>query len=301
MVSIITINYNSLHYTLALLNSIQKVYGDEHELIVVDNGSQSNPEKEILSEFPNVKFIRSEKNLGFAGGNNLGMQHATRNYLFFVNNDTEFRQDIITSMVSTLRSKPSIGILCPMIHYFDLPSKTQYAGFTKINPLTGRNELLTSAYAGEGLKDTAYAHGAAMMVSRNVVEQCGAMSENYFLYYEEIDWSERIRRNGYSIAVDTTSILYHKESATVGKESELKRYLCTRNRILFLRKYNSITAMLLFWFYFLLIAVPVKIISFASNRNLHYAKALFAAIAWNFSNPISSSVIGYKFNHLNHA
>ena len=139
-VSVITVNFNHSQVTEALLASIfTKNNYAPIEIIVVDNGSTNNPVPAWKIKYPTVKFIRSEKNLGFAGGNNLGTKEANGDYLFFVNNDTEFTEGLVDQLAGTLDLHPEIGMISPKIRYYENPEMLQYAGFTKMNYYTARN------------------------------------------------------------------------------------------------------------------------------------------------------------------
>ena len=130
-VSVITVNYNQPQVTEELLQSIFSLNRyPETEIIVVDNGSRNNPVSDWLNKFPDVRFIRSESNLGFAGGNNLGIEAASGEYLFLVNNDTEFTPGLIETLVSVLDERPEVGVVSPKIRFFHQPDTLQYAGFT---------------------------------------------------------------------------------------------------------------------------------------------------------------------------
>jgi GT2 family glycosyltransferase len=299
MVSIITIDYNTTHFTIDLLRSIERLNNASVEVVVVDNGSKVNPKGRLLEEFPWITFVRSETNLGFAGGNNLGMKVASGEYFFFINNDTEFSGDILPRMVALLEQNPSVGILCPVIHYFQLPQHIQYAGFTAMNPYTGRNRCLTEidSSSDNGINYTHFAHGAAMLIPKLVVETVGMMDENYFLYYEELDWSQSIKKAGFTIAVDTQSSLFHKESQSVG-EGELKSYLMARNRILYMRKFSKPFQLITFWLFFLGIASPWYIFQCVVKRKYSHIRAFMEGVFWNLKFPVASPIIGYKFNHL---
>ena len=135
-------------------------------------------------------MIVSKNNLGFAGGNNLGINQAKGKYLFFVNNDTIFTNGLIENLLKRFAS-PKVGAVGPKIHYFDHPGTIQFAGFTPVNPITGRNQTIGENEMDRGQYDRAkvvpYIHGAAMMLSREVIDQIGGMPEDYFLYYEELD------------------------------------------------------------------------------------------------------------------
>jgi GT2 family glycosyltransferase len=142
-VSIITVNFNHSHVTDELLDSIRKNNRYANiEIIVVDNGSSENPVPNWMNKYPDAKFIRSEINLGFAGGNNLGLTAATGDYLFFVNNDTEFTPGLIETLVNTIEDNPIIGVISPKLLYYDQPTMLQYAGYTPMNYFTARTSVL---------------------------------------------------------------------------------------------------------------------------------------------------------------
>ena len=266
LVSIITVNFRQADVTVDLLQSIEKNSYKNVEVIVVDNGSLEDCSAVFTQAYPSVKNIVSAENLGFAGGNNLGIAAATGDYLFFINNDTILTDGLIESLLSRFLTNVNIGVVSPKIRYYDNPTVIQYAGFTEMNSLTGRNEAIGKNETDNGQHDTAhttaYAHGAAMMVSREVVENVGGMPEDFFLYYEELDWCAQIKRAGFDIWYEPTGLIYHKESAAVGKMSPLKIYYITRNRLLFMRRNVGGWRLATFLTYFYSVTVPVKSISF---------------------------------------
>lgn len=253
--SIITVNYNGLHDTCALIDHLVFDHNDT-EVIVVDNGSAKNEAEVISSRYPDVSCIRSEKNLGFAGGNNLGIKHSHGRYLFFVNNDTEVSMGDIEKLIARIETSERIGIVCPKIRFFYGDRHIQYAGFTPLSPITCRNHGIGYDEADEGQYDTPsltpYAHGAAMMVRKEVIDRVGLMPECYFLYYEELDWSMMMRRQGYQIWYEPSATVYHKESRSTGANSPLKTYYLTRNRLLFIKR-NSEHYKLLSYIYMICI------------------------------------------------
>ena len=234
--SIITINYNGLADTCALIDSIP-LNDDSLEVIVVDNASKADEATTIQQRYPQVKVIRSDKNLGFAGGNNLGIKASQGKYLFFINNDALLKPQTsnLKLLINRLESSSKIGAVCPKIRFSWGNNPIQFAGYTPLSPITMRNRAIGFGEEDCGQYDTAhptpYAHGAAMMVKREVIKKAGVMPECYFLYYEELDWSMMIRRAGYEIWYEPTCTVYHKESQTTGKNSPLRTYYITRNRI----------------------------------------------------------------------
>ena len=236
--SIITVNYNGLCDTLELLISLRKtVTSVRYETIVIDNGSTQDESLVIRESHPWAKVIRSEKNLGFAGGNNLGLKYAQGAYILLLNNDTLITEDFLAQLIDRMDQNPNIGALSPKLRFFFGDQHIQYAGCTPLSRITLRNCSIGYDEADEGQYDqftlTAFAHGAAMLVKREVIETAGLMPENFFLYYEEFDWCDRIKDAGYEIAYDPQMIVWHKESQSTGQNSPFKEYYLTRNRLLY--------------------------------------------------------------------
>lgn len=267
MVSIITVNFRQAAVTCALLDSIRRENRfSEIEVIVVDNGSQSDERARFENHFPGVRVIRSEENLGFAGGNNLGIREAKGAFLFFINNDTEWTDGLLENLLARFEKSPNAGIVSPKICYFEEKNRIQYAGFTAVNAWTGRNKAIGKNEIDRGQHDlavpTAYAHGAAMLVRRAAIERAGEMPEDFFLYYEELDWCARIRRAGFEIWYEPATLIFHKESAAVGRQSPLKIFYQTRNRRLFMARNFSKRQYFGFLAFFFGVTVPKNTVHF---------------------------------------
>lgn len=270
LVSIITVNYKQLQVTCELLESIKGLRYPNLEVIIVDNAQLGDDTAAYQSILPTVKVINAKENLGFAGGNNLGIEAAKGEFLFLVNNDTELENGLIESLLSRFTS-PDIGAVSPVLKYFSHPDQIQFAGFTPIHSLTGRNELLKNTTSSLPY-ETPYFHGAAVMIKREVIEQCGMMPEQFFLYYEELEWSTQIKSKAYKLLVDPSVHVLHKESISTGKNSPLKLYYQTRNRLHFMRtkgQFNWIA----FLSFFLLISIPKNLIKHVLLREWKHLKA----------------------------
>lgn len=298
--TIISVNYNQTQVTVDFLKSVKKhTNADAIELILVDNGSNVNHEDTFKIIYPDLIYIRSEKNLGFAGGNNLGVKVATGDYLLFLNNDTELSDGFIPTMIQEFRANPEIGLLSPLIIYHEDKTKIQYAGFSNMNYLTCRNKgignLETNADQYSNVSsETGFAHGAAMMCRRQDLDVVGLMEENYFLYYEELDWCEKFRAAGKKIWFTGKTKIYHKESMSVGKESSLKTYFLYRNRMLFIRKNTNMLTTFLFGAFYITIACPKAVVNYALRQRNDLIPWVIKAVAWNFSNRTTSTNLGYK-------
>lgn len=238
-VSIITVNYNGYDDTCALIESIP-LNDKSLEVIVVDNASRINEAEKISAKYPLVKTIRSDQNLGFAGGNNLGIKEASGDYLFFINNDTYLKDFNISALIDRLNSSDEIGMVCPKIRFAWGNNPIQFAGYTPLSRITLRNKAIGYNEQDKGQYNeahpTPYAHGAAMMAKRKAIEKVGVMPECYFLYYEELDWSMMFRRAGFQIWYEPACTVFHKESRSTGVNSPLKAYYITRNRLLFISR-----------------------------------------------------------------
>ncbi len=286
LVSIITVNYNQSKVTCELLESLRKISYPEVETIIVDNGSPTDSPDIIETNYPECQLVRSLNNLGFAGGNNLGIKYSHGEYLLFINNDTEVEPGFLEPLVSKLMSDPKIGMVSPKIRFYFAPDTIQYAGYTPLSRITLRQSLIGYRETDSGQYDqtgkTFSIHGAAMMVPRSVILEVGMMAEMYFLYYEEHDWSERIKRAGYSIYYVAESLVFHKESISTGKESPLKTYYITRNRFLFARRNINGFNRFLTLMYLSFLAFPKGFISYLLNGRLDLAKVTWKAYFWNF-------------------
>ncbi len=284
-ISIITVNYNGYALTCALIDSLQRHVTGPLEIIVVDNGSTNDEAALLRARYPGVKVLRSEENLGFAGGNNLGLRAAAGEYLLLLNNDTEVEEDTLHLLCETMEAHPEAGAVCPKIRFFYPPRAVQFAGYTPLSRITLRNALIGFNRPDDGRYDrpaeTPYAHGAAMMVRREALARVGEMPESYFLYYEELDWSERIREAGFTIRYDPRCTVFHKESATTGQRSPLRSYYLMRNRLLYARRNRRGAVRLLSLLYQTAVALPKALLTAALRGTRGEVQAI-ACGAWDF-------------------
>lgn len=286
-VSIITINFNGTEVTRALLQSLRFCTYPNLEVVVVDNGSKV-PCAELKVDFPEIVYLDTKANLGFAGGNNRGIEISTGEFMLLLNNDTEVDPDFLQPLIKRMQQDTSIGVVCPKILYYDQPDIIQFAGFGPIHPVTGRGFSIGYLEKDNGQHDTAgptsRAHGAAMMMSRVAMERVGLMAELFFLYYEEMDYCERFKRKGYSIWYEPASKVWHKESMATGKGSTLKTYYYSRNRLLYLRRNTFGLQKFAMYIYYCGIAVPKNLVTFLLRGDFDHLKVFWKGLIWNFFN-----------------
>jgi GT2 family glycosyltransferase len=294
LVSIITVNYNQSEVTCAFIESLNKITYPNFEVIVVDNNSTEDDPAIIKKRYPNIIFIQNPINYGFAAGNNFGLMRARGEYIMLLNNDIEVPPNFMEPLVEKLEGNLKIGAVSPKIKFYYQPDTIQYAGFTPINNITMRNSAIGYRQKDIGQfemdRQTAYAHGAAMMVPMRIVKEVGLMSYIFFLYYEEADWCARIANAGYSMHYVHNSHVLHKESVSTGKLSSLKIYYLNRNRIVFMRRNIIGREFYLSLAYQLFIAIPKNAFKFLLKGKTNLFLAYYRAIGWNIKNIFSKEI-----------
>lgn len=287
LVSVVTVNYNQTKVTAEFLRSMEKISYPSIEIFVVDNASPIHDSDELKKDFPYINLIKSKKNLGFAGGNNLALPHCKGKYILFINNDTEVDIGFLEPLVEVLENDDKIGMVSPKIQYFHTPKTLQFAGFTPFDMTTIRNFAIGFGEIDEGQYDkceeTGSIFGAAMLVPMKVIEDVGMMTEIFFLYYEEHDWAAHIERAGYKIYYQGNSLVLHKESISTVKDSPFQIYYLNRGRILFARRNTKGAKRLITLLYLYLVSGPRISLGYLSKKRPDLVKAYWKAVWWNIT------------------
>lgn len=241
LVSIIVLNYNGREDTLACLQSLEHLMYPRTQVIVVDNASSDGTEAAVRESFPKVSFIQTGANLGFTGGNNVGIKQALAegaDYILLLNNDTIVAPDFINVLVDSMEADPTVGVAGPMIYYYAEPETIWSAGGVVdwshgLTSMIGVNEEDNSQY-GLAPRQMDFVTGCALMAKRAVWEKVGLLDDKFFMYYEEAEWCVRAGRAGYKIMLVPASMIWHKISLQARAASPRTYYYMTRNRLLFL-------------------------------------------------------------------
>lgn len=238
-ICIVLVNYNGADDTIDCVRSINGQDYVDSEVIVVDNDSQDNSVRRIREACPDVSLLTQEANLGFPGGNNVGIETALKkdaDYVFLLNNDTILKdEDTLTSLVETMETHPNIGILSPAI--LEYPEGTPWFLRGKLTDSGWRHSRQYSNLSDDTLIDSDWITGCAMCVRSTVFQNIGLLDESFFLIGSDIDFSMRARRKGYDLCVDPSIEIYHKVSSSIGKFGY--SYYTSRNKLRLIREYDQ--------------------------------------------------------------
>jgi GT2 family glycosyltransferase len=222
----VVLNWNGGNDTLAALRSLEGI-----ETICVDNGSTDGSDARISTESPDVELIRTGANLGFAGGNNVGVRRALErgaDWVLLLNNDAIAEPGLAAALARAASLRPDAGLLACTI--LNMDGSVQYAG-ASFNARFGYSGRVSTSPAG-ALGDVGRADGAAFAVSRAALERAGLLDESLFMYVEDVEWSLRIRESGFAVVLVPEARVRHKGSAASGgTASTTNLYYDTRNTI----------------------------------------------------------------------
>nr|WP_092074266.1 glycosyltransferase family 2 protein [Dendrosporobacter quercicolus]NSL49170.1 glycosyltransferase family 2 protein [Dendrosporobacter quercicolus DSM 1736]SDM86328.1 hypothetical protein SAMN04488502_10845 [Dendrosporobacter quercicolus] len=239
----------------------------EYTRIQIDQCAVDNEENSPLI------LIQTGSNLGYAGGNNVGIRYALIQndfeYIWLLNNDTVVDYTALAQLIKRMKNKPSAGICGSTLLYYDNPDKVQALGGARYNRWLGTSKHIGALANFESLnidcisveRKIDYIVGASMLVSKKFLNDVGLICEDYFLYFEEIDWITRGREN-FELAYEYQSIVYHKEGNSIGSSNDFKErsftsdYYAIRNRLIFTKKH----------FKYALISVYIGLIPTIMNR-----------------------------------
>lgn len=247
-VCIVILNWNGRLDTLVCLESVEKIAYPNYSVIVVDNGSVDDSVLAIRAAFPQVKLIETGANLGFSGGNNVGITRALElgaDYVLLLNNDTVVEPGLLDAFVAAAKRFPDAGVFSAKIYFYAEPNRIWYAG-ARWSTKDGCFKQVGEGELDDGQRfaaacETDYACGCAFFVPAARLHEIGLLDDNFFLYFEETDWCYRARKAGYPSIYVPEAKLWHKVSVSFGGEgSPLALYFQTRNRLLWASRHAAL-------------------------------------------------------------
>lgn len=271
-IAIILVNYNGISDTIECIKSINNIKNKNYKIIVVDNASENFEAERIKTEFPEIELIKSNDNLGFSAGNNLGIMYAIKNeyeYILLLNNDTIIDPDMINNLLMYSNNKT---ITVPKMYYYYDNKRIWYGG-GNINKYTGRaihnnmdkldNDLV------ESVEECSFATGCCMLIHTDIIKKIGGLNEKYFMYCEDTEYSLKALTNGIKIVYVPKAKLWHKVSkSTGGAVSAFSVYYMTRNRFMYMKEYKNY--FYIFAYYFTLFTRYIRIIQYKMKNDDMY-------------------------------
>ena len=242
-ISIIVLNWNGLNDTVPCLESVLRLDYPNFEVLLVDNGSTDESVAVLRKQFPQVVVLENGENLGFAEGNNRGIELALKrgaDYVLLLNNDTEVDAGVLSAFAEAARDHPDCGMFAARIFFFDEPQKLFYRGAKFIWKLAGfihigHHSLETNPSVA--VEDTGFASGCALLASSRLIRDIGPLDARFYLNWEDIEWSTRSILRGYGCKLVPKAVVYHKVSASFvgGAQGPHHRYYFSRNQLLWIR------------------------------------------------------------------
>lgn len=289
LVSIIIVNWNARENLQECLSALFKISYKNYEVILVDNGSKDDSVKFVKSNYPDIKIVESGKNLGFAGGNNLGFKQARGKYVLFLNNDTIVTKDFLEKLVDFMEKRKDVGIVQPKI-LFHRPDTTLHHKINSIGSFLLSSGFLYHLDYGKKNKEIkdSYeifsAYGACFLARNALLQKIGLFDDRYFAYFEETDLSHRVWLSGLKVMILPETLIYHKGAKTAQKlPSAFIQYHSFKNRIYTYLKNLEMLNLIKIFIPHLLICEASSLLYLVFGKP-GYAFAIQKAILWNIFN-----------------
>lgn len=237
LVGIVVLNYNGAGDTLRCLDALASLAHPRRVVIVVDNGSDDDSLERLAGAGTGVEVIASPVNLGFAGGNNLGIARALElgaDYVWLLNNDARPLPGALNALLSTARANPSLGAVGSVVLEDDGSGRVQVWGGGRVSFAWGLPSHHTAPPDSRGLD---YLNAASLLLTRSALEQVGGLDPGFFLFWEDTDLCFRLRRAGWRLGVAPESRVLHRGSASIGFQSILWDRQFTRSSVRFFRRH----------------------------------------------------------------
>ena len=244
-IAIIIVNWKQYELTINCLLSLEKLEYKNFKVIIVDNESNFEKINKIKSDFTKVEVIESKENLGFATANNIGIKYAIKNkfeYVMLLNNDTEVNKKFLAPLLNSFQNDNSLGAVQPLIMNYNNRVKVWNAGGYL-------NNFFGFPYTNKKLnnknRQIDWITGCCILLKTKVIKKVGLMDEDFFAYYEDVDWSLRIKKLGYKLGVVDSSVIFHhgtkssNNSNFEGNLSPFVHYLNIRNHIYLIKKHGD--------------------------------------------------------------
>lgn len=240
---VILVNYKAVVHTIECIESLQNLEYENMNIVVVDNCSEDDSVLQLRQKYPTVYILENATNAGFAGGNRTGIDYALAHgaeYILMLNNDTVVKPNFLTELMShAVKEMDMTAIVTAKILYYDTPNLICYAGghlsdYKGDAVIRGYMEEDRGQY--DQIEYQSFASGCCMLIPRRIFENNYYMTDDYFLYYEDVDYCKKLAKDGYRILYVPNVVVYHKESVSTDQKSDNFSYYFARNRLWYIQK-----------------------------------------------------------------
>lgn len=287
LIYIIVLTYNDSEDTIKCLTSLKNNIYSKFKIVVVDNNSEFDTISEIKEKHPDVEYLQLKKNYGYAGGNNRGIKYAIdqgASYVLIINNDTLVKDNFLLELVKSIKTNDKVAIVSPKIYKY--PNKNELWYFKgKIDWYKGMgynidNDALNSEMVNQDMK-TNFASGCCMLMDIELLAENNVqlLEEDYFLYFEDNDFSSKVIDKNMDLIFCPNSVIYHKVSAsTSNDDSPILTYYFTRNRLLFMKRNHPSKYIYIRFLLFFYLTRIIKVIQWLPQKRTEHIKFLFKGI-----------------------
>jgi len=241
-IAIVILNFNGIKDTLACLKSFEFETYPNYEIILVDNKSTDDSVSRLKEQYPKINLIESQSNLGFSGGNNLGVNYALEqkfDYIMLLNNDTLIHKPFLGYMIDAMQKDHTLAAVSPLI-YFGPSLEEVWFGGAKVNYKKGTAYHENSQFQNQSESyHVDWLTGCAPLIRSSLLKQLGGFDIRYFLYWEDVDLSLRLRELGYNLAIEPKAIINHLCGQSVSKLNGQSAYYYIRNQMLLAKTHMS--------------------------------------------------------------
>jgi len=289
-IAIILVNWNGFEYTKSCILSLLNCHYENYKIILVDNNSSDFSIEKLKKEFLHIEYIRNKSNIGFTGANNVGIKWAIDNdfeYIALLNNDTEVEPDFLDHLLTPFKQDSLVGAVQPLILQYNHRNIVWHGGgqidynfgrFLNVNKGSKKNQI-------KRIHNVDWITGCCFMLKSDVIKKVGLLDDFFFVYFEDADWSIRIKKFGYKLFFQPKSIVYHHEGVSwisakknsEGYISPKTHYLDIRNHIYIIKKYKS-QFKILPTFLFQLFKVSAYVVYFIFRGRFIKLKKVFQGI-----------------------
>lgn len=264
----IVVNWNRADDTIDCLTALKHSIYPDLTVVVVDNGSTDDSVSRINVAHPDILLLKSEENLGFAGGNNIGIRYALAHgadYVWLLNNDTKPDPEALSALAAKAKSDRQIGAVASICYYANAPSTVQAWGGSRVNLWIGYSGLSLIPRDDDWFDSL---NGTSILIKRSALEDVGLLDEGFFLYWEDTEFCLRLRKKGWRIAAARDSRVLHKVRASTGGNKIWLDRLDTASSLRVLKLHSPAPALASFLFLCIRVTRRMVRLEFARCRSV---------------------------------